>query len=221
MLKYFTSSLNFMKRSVIAICMFVFLISFVFADPVLVSDARMSDDFMCSNYLHSSKEYRANATFIHVGIVCPMNAKLNLYEMRESEIFTPFNFIASSYVVNGILTDFDDFEIDTRYYYECYTCKDPATNLKPEIIAQNVKVFEGEQVVLGAGCKDEKTDHITFSYAGWMQEDTYMTSFDDQGIHSVDLECKDDFGGVSKKTVSVTVIDVNRPPQIVSVYNYG
>lgn len=221
MLKYFIHSDNSMKRSIIVVCMFVFLISFVIADPILVSDRKISDDFMCSNHLHSSKEFRANATFIHVGVVCPANAKLNLYEMRESEIFTPFNFIASSYVVNGKLTDFDNFEIDTRYYYECYTCKDPATNLKPEIIAQNVRVFEGEQVVLDAECNDEKIDHTTFSYTGWMQEDTYMTSYDDQGIHSVDLECKDDFGGISKKTVSVTVIDVNRPPQIVSVYNSG
>ena len=221
MLKYFHSYCKVMKISIIIVCMFVFLISFVFANPVLISDASMPDDFMCSNYLHSSKEFRANATFIHVGIVCPVNARLNLYEMRESEIFTPFNFIASSYVVNGILVDFDNFEIDTRYYYECYTCKDPVTNLKPEIIAQNVKVFEGEKVILNAQCSDEGTDHVTLFYNGWLQEDNYMTSYTDQGIHHVELECSDDFGGITQKTVSVTVIDVNRPPQIVSVYNYG
>ena len=223
MLKYsFSFTIGIMiKKGVVFVVIALLLVSFVLADPILVSNNNVPDEFMCSNHMYSSKKYRANATFIHVGLVCPDTAKLNLYELRESDIFTPFNFIASSYVVDGVYADFDNFEVDTRYYYECYTCKDPALNKLPIITAENVRVFEGEDVVLNAKCIDEEIDHVTFTYSGWMNEDTYTTSYEDQGMHSVELTCTDDFGGVSTKTVSVTVVDVNRPPEIVSIYNFG
>lgn len=210
-----------MRKYVLWIGVFVILISFVLADPTLVSNNDVPDDFMCSNHLFSSKEFRANATFIHVGLVCPDIAQINLYELRDSDIFTPFNYITSSYVVDGKYADFDDFEIDMRYYYECYTCKDPQLNKFPIITAENVRVFEGEEVVLNAKCTDEEIDHVTLTYSGWMSENTYSTSYEDQGVHLVELTCTDDFGGISSKTVTVTVIDVNRPPQILSVFNFG
>ena len=188
-----------MRKSITWFGIFVFLISFVFAEPTLISDHRIAEDFMCSNHLYSSKEFRANATFIHVGVVCPDTAKLSLYELRESEIFTPFNFIASSYVLGGAYVDFDNFEIDTRYYYECHTCKNPSTNLLHNVILQDIRVFEGEKVTLNAECTDEETDYITLTYSGWMQEDSYMTSYTDQGKHTVEVMCKDDFGEYLQK----------------------
>ncbi len=208
-----------MKYIFIYLVVIILSLSFVLADPILTSDRSIPENFECSKKIAKNKEFIANATFIHVGLVCPHNAELLLYELRENTIFTPFNFIDKSYVLNGELVDFMNFEIGMKYYYECHTCKDPQTNRAPQINAQNMNVLETEKIVLDASCSDEEGDTTQLVYSGWMDGDEYTTTFQDAGIHTVTLTCSDDFGAEARKDIHITVRDNNRPPQITNVQN--
>lgn len=86
-------------------------------------------------------------------------------------------------------------------------------NNKPELEVSNVTVNEGEVVTLNPRTYDADGDRLTVSYSGWMTSQSKQTGYDDAGVHTVTVSVTDGISVVSKD-VTVTVNDVNRPPEV-------
>ncbi|MFT4325944.1 MAG: Ig-like domain-containing protein [Candidatus Woesearchaeota archaeon] len=84
---------------------------------------------------------------------------------------------------------------------------------RPPVISnfEDITVYEGETIVLEPIVEDPDGDAVTLRYSGFMTSNTYTTTFNDAGEHRVTLTASDGFHDVVK-TITVTVIDVNRPP---------
>ena len=59
---------------------------------------------------------------------------------------------------------------------------------------------------------DPEGDELTISYAGWMNTNTFTTTYESQGTHVVTITASDGIN-TAKKDVTVIVNDVNRPPE--------
>lgn len=87
-------------------------------------------------------------------------------------------------------------------------------NNKPVLqFIPNVNVDEGETVVLNPKATDADGDRLTFSYSGWMSSNTKTAGYNDAGVHKVTVSVSDGISIVSQE-VTVTVEDVNRPPEV-------
>ena len=87
-----------------------------------------------------------------------------------------------------------------------------SVNLPPKIDLTNVMtVNEGEIVTLYPTITDPENDAIRVTYSGWMKENSYKTDYDDSGVHTVTITATDGKNTV-EKTISINVIDINRPP---------
>lgn len=88
---------------------------------------------------------------------------------------------------------------------------------KPPVItiADFVRVDEGQTVTLTPQISDPEGDEMTISYSGWMNKNTYTTTYEDAGSHVVTITASDGINTV-KKDVTVIVNDVNRPPEFVT-----
>jgi len=88
-----------------------------------------------------------------------------------------------------------------------------AVNKPPVIeIEDIIEVDEGQIIILEPIVTDPEEDNIQLTYSGWMTSDTYETTYDDAGEHIVTITASDGINQVSKD-ITVTVNDVNRPPE--------
>lgn len=84
---------------------------------------------------------------------------------------------------------------------------------------EDLKVKEGETVELSPKVTDPDGGTVTLSYSGWMTSDTKEAAYDQAGMHTVTITATDSDGEISKKTITITVENVNRAPKIVSITN--
>jgi hypothetical protein len=87
-------------------------------------------------------------------------------------------------------------------------------NNKPVLqFIPNMEVNEGETVTLNPKATDADGQKLTYTYSGWMTSNTKTTGYDDAGVHKVTVSVSDGISIVSQE-VTVTVKDVNRPPEV-------
>ncbi len=93
-----------------------------------------------------------------------------------------------------------------------FTVTVESLNKAPVIqITTPVTVDEGETVALNPVITDPEGDELTITYTGWMNSNTYTTTYEDAGSHLVTITASDGIN-TAKKDVTVIVNDVNRPP---------
>ena len=92
-----------------------------------------------------------------------------------------------------------------------------SVNKAPVIEISNVEVDEGQKIVLKPTIKDPDGDKVDVSYSGWMTSAEYQTTYDDAGEHIVTITADDGIIKVNKD-ITITVNDVNRPPEFVKPY---
>ena len=80
-----------------------------------------------------------------------------------------------------------------------------------EDLPETLTVEEGDTVTLEPSIFDPNGDNVTVSYSGWMTSSTYTTTYDDAGVHTVNVTA-DDGEEITVESVEITVEDVNRPP---------
>lgn len=91
-----------------------------------------------------------------------------------------------------------------------------ALNNKPVVVVDDITVEEGEEVKIVPQVSDEDGDSLTMEYSGWMESDTYTTTFDDAGVYTVKLKVSD--GKIIVLTdIIVTVENKNRAPVLANV----
>lgn len=87
-------------------------------------------------------------------------------------------------------------------------------NNKPVLqFIPNIETSEGETVTLNPKASDADGDRLTYTYSGWMSSNTKQTGYNDAGTHNVVVSVSDGISIVSQE-VTVTVKDVNRPPEL-------
>lgn len=89
-----------------------------------------------------------------------------------------------------------------------------SSNKAPVITGLNdITVKEGDTVELGFEVNDPDGDNVTVTISGWMNKEKYTTGYDDAGEHTVAVTASDG-DKKSRKTITVTVENVNRAPVI-------
>ncbi|MBC8500955.1 MAG: hypothetical protein H8D38_04280 [DPANN group archaeon] len=82
----------------------------------------------------------------------------------------------------------------------------PTLEFIPSII-----VDEGETITLPINAYDREGDELTITVSGWFETETYITTFEDAGNHTVTVTVSD--GELSgSQEVEIVVNDINRPP---------
>jgi len=78
----------------------------------------------------------------------------------------------------------------------------------------DIQVNEGDTITLDIVANDSDGDNLTTTISGFMTTDTYTTGYDDAGEHWVLVHVSDGKASV-EQNVSITVVNVNRPPVFV------
>ena len=78
----------------------------------------------------------------------------------------------------------------------------------------NITIMEGETVTLSPQVESDVGRPVTITYGGWMESSSKTASFTDSGVHEVTVTATDGISTIST-TITITVINVNRPPEIV------
>jgi hypothetical protein len=87
-------------------------------------------------------------------------------------------------------------------------------NNKPVLeFIPSITVKEGETVALSPKATDKDVQRLTYSYSGWMTSQTKEVGYNEEGEHIVTVSVTDGISTVSQD-VKITVIDVNRPPEV-------
>lgn len=75
----------------------------------------------------------------------------------------------------------------------------------------DITVSEGETIVIPIDATDREGDKLKITVSGWMNSQTYTTTYDDAGEYTVTVSVSDG-EYETKQTFKVTVLDKNRPP---------
>lgn len=90
-------------------------------------------------------------------------------------------------------------------------------NTKPTLkTIPEITVNEGETITLPISATDREGDPLSIVITGWMSSETYKTTYDDAGSYTVKVTVSDGVHTTSQ-IVDITVKNVNRPPQFISV----
>lgn len=93
-----------------------------------------------------------------------------------------------------------------------------STNKAPVIeIADEIKVKEGETILLEPEVSDPEGDDFTLSYSGWIDSAQKETGFEDSGDYEVTITAEDSNGAKSEKNVKIIIENVNRKPVIAGI----
>jgi len=205
-------------RKIILVCILIMLTSsLAWALPTLETGNVAPASFKCHDYQAAEKYFYPDSTQINVGLVCNKDAKITLYECTTASCDNK-NMVDTGYKISGKFPFFTGFFQSLRYYYQCWECTDMNLNSAPEIITKDyLSVREGQELSLKAQCTDKDGDKTQLTYSGWITSAKKAVSYTDAGDHETILTCTDEWDQQTSQTVKISVADVNRPPQIISV----
>jgi len=87
-------------------------------------------------------------------------------------------------------------------------------NNKPVLeFIPDISVREGETVTISPKASDSDGQRLTYKYSGWMTSNIKQVGYNEEGRHTVTVSVTDGISTVSQD-VTVTVQDVNRPPEV-------
>lgn len=114
-----------------------------------------------------------------------------------------------------IIVTASDGELDTKVSF-ILTVLD--VNVKPVISGlSDITVYEGEKVVIDPNVTDLDGDEITVTISEPVGDDgVWQTGYTDNGVYEITVTASDGKDTVSE-TITLTVIDVNMPPEIIEV----
>ncbi len=84
-----------------------------------------------------------------------------------------------------------------------------------EVEPEDLTVNEGETITLNPQVKSDTGSAVQITYSGWMTSATKELSYTDAGVYEVTITATDGTATIAK-TITLTVVNVNRPPEIVS-----
>ena len=133
--------------------------------------------------------------------------------LNENGLWTTQKGDAGDYNINVELYDGKDWE---KVQF-CISIKE--SNDAPKLtINKNFNVKEGEILMINAQCVDPDGDEVSITYSGFTDAARKRISFEDYGNHQVMITCSDGVNVISED-VSIFVVDVNRAPVIIDVWN--
>jgi hypothetical protein len=80
-------------------------------------------------------------------------------------------------------------------------------------------VNEGGTITLSPKITDPEGGSVTLEYSGWMTTATKTTGYDDAGTYKETLKATSSSGESATASITITVLNKNRPPKIVSITN--
>ncbi len=82
---------------------------------------------------------------------------------------------------------------------------------------KDITVYEGDTIKIRPVIIDPDGDNFTVTYSGWMNSSTYTTNYNDAGTYIVKITATDTKGASSTQEVKITVLNKNRPPEIMDI----
>jgi len=193
-----------MRGVIIITFITLFCIILVNATPVIEYQVDL-DGYSCEQFKVIEKNFRAESESIDLGILCPTNSRVELYDCSSGEC----SFVDESYKVNGELPKYSNFEVGKRYQYQCHACEGTCV----------IEVEEGEKVDLHQSLFGLSFELLS-SRAPLSADATWTTGFEDAGIYDTTITLLDDHED-DTASFCILVKDENRAPVIVSVSNEG
>jgi hypothetical protein len=83
----------------------------------------------------------------------------------------------------------------------------------------DMTVNEGETIELKPKVTDPEGGSVSLEYSGWMTSSKKTVSYTDAGSYEVTLTATGESGESATATITITVLDKNRPPTILSITN--
>lgn len=80
-------------------------------------------------------------------------------------------------------------------------------------INDTLRFNEGDLIVLKPEIVDPEGEELTVTYSGWLESDTYQTTYEDSGIYVVTITATDG-ERESIKAVKINILNKNRAPEI-------
>ena len=198
-----------MKRTIFIITI---LVSFTLASALPTLLEGTDPGVTCSTQKNGEREFVTEYSTYGIGLFCPSTAQVNFYACGKNECTTAVP-IDIGYKINGKLPIFTGLEKEYHYFYECFTCR--SEDVPPTITGSNyVRVHEGDLVTLDTTCRGYQEAATTQIISGWMDVNVKQTTYTDAGTHRVTVTCADEFRTSSSKSITIDVIDRNRPPVI-------
>jgi hypothetical protein len=164
-----------MKR-LIWVLMLVCLVSLVFSEPVLVVNQETPEQWPCEEFKVIQKWFVARNEKINVGLICPEDARIQLFECSGEKC----NYLIEAYKEKGDLPSFDNFQLGSRYMYECYSCEGTCALSVTETEKVNLnKFFQGVQF------------RVSTPRAGLNDQGVWVTEKGDAGDYNVFVDLYD------------------------------
>jgi len=196
------------------------------AIPELVSE--QSAYASCTEKQTNKKSFVADTEKISIGEVCQRDARVILYECQDNDCNSKTK-IAENYKRNDSLIPFTKFDLNKKYYYECFSCenapvvKEESTIKGKEPVVKDKKcaitVTEGEKVSLKWQGSDPDKEvgpqgKLTYKYEGVVGESgQWQTKRGDAGIYQVKAKI---FDGEYTDEISlcIEVLKKNTAPKV-------
>ncbi|MBI2572492.1 hypothetical protein HYV86_01420 [Candidatus Woesearchaeota archaeon] len=168
------------------------------ATPTLVNVTALPQGWPCDEFKVMQKTFIANATDIYTGLLCPRDARYDLFECPGDTC----SFIGQAYKVQGTLPLFTPYEIGQTYRYHCYACEGTCA----------LTVREGERISLPQFFEGLNVSLLT-SQAPFTPDGIWNTKRGDAGHYNVTVQIKD-ATKIDEATFCVAVNKINIPPHI-------
>ncbi len=203
-----------MNRTFLILFLLILLSTAVLALPILDVQSSIPKTHTCSNYISSNKTFIADHETIYTGLACKPTATLTLYAIKNQNK----EFITNATKVNGRLPKFINYQLEEKFYYECYSCKDLTQNTKPILTSPDkITRKEGESLEFTYTCTDPDGD-LTFSKInGKFTGEKRIATRADVGSYTTAIECRDEYGAKVEKNIQLIITANNAAPIITGI----
>ncbi len=175
-----------------------FTLTTVAAVPTLVNITAPPQGWPCNEFKVMQKTFIANETDIYTGLLCPRDARLELFSCADNTC----SFVGQSYKVQGTLPFFTNYELLQTYRYHCYACEGTCA----------LTVREGERISLPQFFQGLNVSLMT-SQAPFNPDGIWFTKRGDAGNYNVTVQIKDE-NKIDEATFCVAVTKINVPARL-------
>ncbi|PIZ51867.1 hypothetical protein COY27_02170 [Candidatus Woesearchaeota archaeon CG_4_10_14_0_2_um_filter_33_13] len=186
-----------MRGALIITILVVLFSTLIISQPEVLVDQNTPEGWPCQEFKVIQKTFTARSSDINVGLVCPHNSRIVLFDELEDST-NPLQ----AYKNQGQLPQLSNFEIGNKYLYQCYSCENTCalSAMEKEIVNLN-QFFQGVRF------------RMTDQKAGFNSAGIWQTQKGDAGDYLVNVETYDN-NNWNEVQFCVSIKESNEPARL-------